>query len=200
MGKEEEEQNRGRAVEVQGEKVRKEMVCSGGWKRILYALSVTCRSVLIIERGKVRAECKVSVRVCMCANRKEMQGVKPQWCPHFNLKHRGWWLKKKERKTERKKTMKKIWASLPWPVLKATATWISLLLNTCTLHSSTQDSSRKIRRTFGAFALYTYKHHYKISAYRESLGIYNTSKQTWVTSRCTDTSPGIWKHAIYSAR
>lgn len=37
------------------------MVCSGGLERILYALSVTCRSVLIIERGKVRAECEARV-------------------------------------------------------------------------------------------------------------------------------------------
>lgn len=44
MGKEEEDRelNRGGGT---GEKVRKEMLCSGGLERILYALSVTCRSV-----------------------------------------------------------------------------------------------------------------------------------------------------------
>ena len=63
MGKEEEELNRGRGT---GGKVRKEMLGSGGLERILYALSVTCRSVLIIEGGKVRAECKVRVCVCVC--------------------------------------------------------------------------------------------------------------------------------------
>lgn len=47
------------------------MLCSGGLERILYALSVTCRSVLIIERGKVRAECKVSVCVCECVQEKK---------------------------------------------------------------------------------------------------------------------------------
>lgn len=41
--------------------MRQEMLCSGGFERILYALSVTCRSALIREGGKVRAECKVSV-------------------------------------------------------------------------------------------------------------------------------------------
>ncbi len=81
MDKEEEELKRGRGT---GEKVRKEMLCSGGLERILYALSVTCRSVLIIERGKVREECKVSmyvyVCVCVCVNAygKEMQRVKQQ--------------------------------------------------------------------------------------------------------------------------
>lgn len=49
MGKEEEELNRGRGTR---EKVRKEMLCSGGLKRILYTLSVTCRSVLISTEAK----------------------------------------------------------------------------------------------------------------------------------------------------
>lgn len=44
MGKEKEELNRGGGTV---EKVRKEMLCSGGLERILYALSVTCRSALI---------------------------------------------------------------------------------------------------------------------------------------------------------
>lgn len=78
-GKEEEELNRGRGT---GEKVRKEMLCSGGLARILYALSVTCRSLLIIERGKVRAECEY-VYVCLCG--KEMQRVKSQRCLHSTV-------------------------------------------------------------------------------------------------------------------
>lgn len=49
------------------------MLGSGGLERILYALSVTCRSVLIIEGGKVRAECKVRMCVCVCAYRKEIK-------------------------------------------------------------------------------------------------------------------------------
>lgn len=57
------------------------MLCSGGLERILYTLSVTCRSVLIIERSKVRAECKESVSVS--AYRREMQRVKLQRCLHF---------------------------------------------------------------------------------------------------------------------
>lgn len=48
--------------------MRKEMLGSGGLERILYALSVTCRSVLIIEGGKVRAECKVRMCVCVCVH------------------------------------------------------------------------------------------------------------------------------------
>lgn len=63
MGSKEEQLNRGGGT---GEKVSKEMLCSGGLERILYTLSVTCRSVLIIERGKVRAECKVCVCVGVC--------------------------------------------------------------------------------------------------------------------------------------
>ena len=79
MGTEEEEElNRGGGT---GEKVRKEMLCSGGLERILYALSVTCRSVLIIERGKVRAERKVSIFVCVCVCEfVETHGVEPQRC------------------------------------------------------------------------------------------------------------------------
>lgn len=71
IGKEEEKPNKRKRGRSTGAKLRKEMVCSGGVQRILYALSVTCRSVLIIGRSKVRAKRKVNV--CLCANRKEMQ-------------------------------------------------------------------------------------------------------------------------------
>lgn len=61
-GKEKEELNRARGI---GGRVRKEMLCSGGLVQILYVLSVTCRSLLIIERQKVR--------MCMCVSNKSRE-------------------------------------------------------------------------------------------------------------------------------
>lgn len=61
-GKEKEELNRARGI---GERVRKEMLCSGGLVQILYVLSVTCRSLLIIERQEVR--------MCMCVGNKSRE-------------------------------------------------------------------------------------------------------------------------------
>lgn len=62
------------------------MLCSVGLQRILYALSVTCRSVLIIERSKVRAERKVSMCVCVRARKQERNcRVKLQQCLHSVL-------------------------------------------------------------------------------------------------------------------
>lgn len=51
----EEEKRRGRETGGE-EEVKEEKLCSGGLERIMYSLSVICRSALIIERAKVREE------------------------------------------------------------------------------------------------------------------------------------------------
>lgn len=62
-GKEKEELNGAREAEV----------CSGGLVQLLYVLSVTCRSLLIVERQKVR--------MFMCGRQK--QGAKLQRYLHL---------------------------------------------------------------------------------------------------------------------
>lgn len=64
------------------------MLCSGSLERILYALSVTCRPVFIIERGKVRAECKVGVCVCVCKQELNAE-IQSAVLPSLPPRHRG---------------------------------------------------------------------------------------------------------------
>lgn len=81
MGRGEEEWTRGKRGRSPGEKVRKEMLHPAGLERILYVLSVTCRSGLIIAR-EAKSQQNVSwACVCVCkqeTNAWEREKVKLQ--------------------------------------------------------------------------------------------------------------------------
>lgn len=114
-GKEKEELNRARGI---GERVRKEI----GLVQILYVLSVTCRSLLIIERQEVR--------MCMCVGNKSRE---PNCSDAFIYQL-----------TTKRKKIKLLFLHWFWRSLGSL-----LLLNSCTSNDAAQVFSSKIsRRTF----------------------------------------------------